>query len=357
METSPAALQPPFSVQQIAALVGGTVVGPAEAAITGVASVEEAEAGDLVFAESARYLEAALRSKAAAVLVPAAWAEELPQAEKPLILVADPRAAFVRVLEAFAPAWNLPVGIHPSAQIGPNARLGEQVSIGANVILGEAVTLGDRVALWPGVYVGDGCSIGDETILYPNVVLYRGVTIGKRCILHAGCVIGADGFGYIPVGAALKKVPQLGTVEIGDDVEIGANCCIDRAKTGATVIGSGTKLDNLVHVGHNVRVGRSCLLIAQVGIAGSTTLGDGVILAGQVGVIDHVTVGDGVRVGAQSGVLNNVPAGATYFGYPAVPHAQKLRELAACGALPDYIKRIRALEKRLEELERKLTGG
>src|SRR5262249_21958550 len=178
---------------------------------------------------------------------------------------------------------------------------------------------------------------------------------GRRCLLHAGCVIGADGFGYIPVGQSLRKVPQLGTVEIGDDVEIGANTCIDRAKTGVTVIGSGTKLDNLVHVGHNVRIGYSSILVAQVGVAGGVTIGNGVILAGQAGIKDHVTIGDGARVAAQGGVTGNVAPGVTVSGYPARPHAEKMREHAAAAALPEYIKRIRALEKRMAELEGKLT--
>jgi len=345
----PAFLQ--WTLSEIAALVGGTIQGEREGTITGVASVEEAEPGDLVFAESARFLAAALSSRATAILTTPETAAAFPDLARPLLLVADPRAAFVRVLEAFAPSMNAAPGIHPSAHIGTDVRLGAEIHIGADVTVGDDVILGDRVHLLPGTRIGDGCEIGDETILFPNVVLYPRVRIGKRCRLHAGCVIGADGFGYIPVGMALKKVPHLGTVEIGDDVEMGANCCVDRAKTGATVVGPGTKLDNLVHVGHNARVGASCLLIAQVGIAGSATLGNGVILAGQSGVVDHVTLGDGVRVAAQSGVIGNVPAGQTVTGFPARPHAKKMREYAAAAELPEALKRLRALEKRLAELE------
>lgn len=354
-ETSAEFAQSPWTLAQVARLVEGQVVGAAETALSGVASIEEAEAGDLVFAESARFLAAALRSRAAAVLTASELAAEVSPAEKPLVLVGNPRLAFVRVLEAFAPRAAAPVGIHPTAQIGPGCHLGEEVSIGPNAVLGAGVTLGDRVVLGAGVSIGDGCAIGDDTILYPNVVLYRRVTVGKRCILHAGCILGADGFGYIPVGPSLRKVPQLGVVEIGDDVEIGANTCVDRAKTGATVIGSGTKLDNLVHIAHNVRVGQSCLIIAQVGIAGSTTLGNGVVLAGQAGVKDHVTIGDMARVGGQGGVVGNVAPGVTVSGYPARPHAEKMREYAAAAALPEYLKRIRALEKRLAELEGKIA--
>jgi UDP-3-O-[3-hydroxymyristoyl] glucosamine N-acyltransferase len=201
------------------------------------------------------------------------------------------------------------------------------------------------------VRVGAGCSVGADSILYPNVVLYPGVIVGRRCILHAGAVVGADGFGYVPVGAGVRKIPHLGSVEIGDDVEIGSNTCIDRAKTGVTVIGAGTKIDNLVHIGHNVRVGRSCLIVAQVGVAGSCVIGDGVVLAGQAGIPDHVTIGDGARVAAQGGLFGNVPAGETYSGYPARRHAEKMREYGAIARLPEALKRIRAMEKRLIALE------
>lgn len=343
-----------WTLQEIAAWVEGTTVGDGEVTVSGVASVEEAEPGDLVFAESPRFLSLALHSHAAAVLVTAEAQAALPDPPKPLLVVANPRLAFVRVLEVFAPRLSAPPGIHPSAQVGVGVEMGEGVSIGADVTVGDSVLLGNRVLLLPGVRIGDGCVIGDETVLYPNVVLYPRVRIGRRCLLHAGCVIGADGFGYIPVGASLRKVPQLGTVEIGDDVEMGANCCIDRAKTGVTTIGPGTKLDNLVHVAHNVRIGASCLLIAQTGIAGSSTLGNGVIVAGQSGVTDHVTIGDGARVAAKSGVIGNVPAGATVIGFPARPHADRMREYAAAALLPEYIKRIRALEKKLAELEARL---
>ena len=177
-----------------------------------------------------------------------------------------------------------------------------------------------------GTKIGADCIIGDGTTLYPNVTLYPRVKIGRGCLLHAGCVLGADGFGYVPAENGLRKVPHLGTVEVGDGVEIGANTCIDRAKTGATVIGSGTKIDNLVHIAHNVRIGYSSLLIAQAGVAGSVTIGNGVILAGQAGIADHITIGDGARVGAQGGVIGNIGPGESVSGYPARPHARKMRE-------------------------------
>ena len=343
--------QSQWTLAEIAALVGGIVIGDPQTMITGVAGVEEAGAGDLVFAESTAFLAAALGSAAGAVLA-AECPDPLPA--KPLIQVTAPRLAFVQVLEAFAPPLDLPEGIHPTAQLGRNVSLGADVRIGANVTLGDDVTLGDGVRLFPGVYIGSDCVVGAATVLFPNVVLYHGVRVGRGCRLHAGCVLGSDGFGYLPVGGRIRKVPQLGGVEVGDDVEIGANTCIDRAKTGMTTIGSGTKIDNLVHIAHNVHVGPSCLLAGQIGIAGSSTLGAGVMLGGQVGVKDHIHLHDGVQVGAQSGLMRDVPAGEIVFGSPAVPMRQKMREMVAATKMPDALKKISALEKRLAVLESQL---
>ncbi|MCW3095610.1 MAG: UDP-3-O-[3-hydroxymyristoyl] glucosamine N-acyltransferase [Chthonomonadaceae bacterium] len=343
-----------WTLGEIAALVGGVVIGEPQTLITGVAGVDDSETGDLVFAESPAFLARALESAATAVLTAEC---PPPPSVKPLIQVDEPRLAFVRFLEALAPAIELPEGIHSSAQIGHGLSLGTDVRIGAHVTLGDAVTLGDGVRLFPGVYVGDGCVVGAGTVLSPNVVLYRGVRVGQGCLIHAGTVLGSDGFGFLPVGGRLRKVPHLGGVEIGDDVEIGSNTCIDRAKTGMTTIGSGTKIDNLVHIAHNVQVGPSCVLAGQVGIAGSSTLGAGVMLGGQVGIKDHLHVHDGVQVGAQSGMMKNPPAGETImFGSPAIPMRQKLKELAATSKMPDTLKRISAMERRLAELERRLEA-
>jgi UDP-3-O-[3-hydroxymyristoyl] glucosamine N-acyltransferase len=296
-------------------------------------------------------LQEALRSQAAAVLTRAEVAATYPNPDKPFVLVDNPRAAFVKVLETLAIPWTLPPGIHPSAVVEDGVQVGADVRIGAQVWIEAGAQIGNRVTIMAGTKIGADCTIGDGTTLYPNVVLYPRVKIGRGCLLHAGCVLGADGFGYIPAENGLRKVPHLGTVEVGDGVEVGANTCIDRAKTGATVIGSGTKIDNLVHIAHNVRIGYSSLLIAQTGVAGSVTIGNGVILAGQAGIADHITIGDGARVGAQGGVIGNIGPGESVSGYPARPHARKMREYAAVAALPDYVKRIRDLEKRLARLE------
>lgn len=337
-----------WTVGRVAELVGGTVVGDASIEVTGLDGIDTAEAGDLVFAESSRYLEAGLKSRATGVITTPDLAIS---SEKPMVLVDQPRLAFLKVLEAFAVNMHHEAGVDSSAVVHPDVVLGAGVYIGPLVSVDSGSYIADGAALMAGVHVGKGCTVGEDTTLFPNVVLYAGVTIGKRCLIHAGAVIGSDGFGYVPVGASLKKIPHIGTVRIEDDVEIGANCCIDRAKTAETVIGAGTKLDNLVHVAHNVRIGKSCLLVSQVGIAGSTTLGHGVILAGQVGVADHVNIGDGAQVGAQSGIRYDIPAGAAYFGSPAVPLTRRMKEISIRNKLPETLKEFRQMQKRVAELE------
>lgn len=339
-----------FRISEIAELTGGTVLGDRETTISGVASIEEAQDGDLVFAENPKYIAFALKSDAAAVIVPDAAQGQI-ETSKTLLFHSNPRLAFVQVLEAFVPPSAFPRGVHPTAILGEGVVLGHEVSIAAYVTIGDRTVIGDHVVVGSGVHISTDCTIGEQTVIYPNVVIYDQVTIGKRCLIHAGCVLGADGFGYMNIEQILRKVPQLGGVAISDDVEIGANSCIDRAKTGMTFVGQGTKIDNLVHIAHNCHIGASCILAAEVGIAGGTKIGDGVLLAGQVGITDHVTIGDGARIAAQSGVISNVAAGATYMGFPARPHTEKLREYAAATQLPDALKRLRDLEKRLAALE------
>ena len=340
-----------FELGALASKLSGVVRGDSGVTITGVSGLENAEPGDLVFAEAPRFLLAALKGRASAVIVTPQLAEAVRESPKPLLEVERPRVAFVQVLQMFAPPRNYEPGIDASARVGAGTKIGAGVHIGANAVVGNGVVLEDGVALLPGVFVGDGCSIGAGTTIHPNAVIYRDVKIGRGCILHAGCVIGADGFGYVPVDMRAMKVPHLGIVEVGDDVEIGANTCIDRAKTGVTRIGSGTKIDNLVHIAHNVTVGLGCLIVAQAGVAGSVSIGNGVVLGGQAGLKDHITLGDGSRVGAQGGVIGNVDAGVTVSGYPARPHQEKMRELAALTSLPDALKRLRSMEKRLAAIE------
>ncbi|MCC6730800.1 MAG: UDP-3-O-(3-hydroxymyristoyl)glucosamine N-acyltransferase [Chthonomonadales bacterium] len=343
-----------ITLGELAERVQGLLQGDGTARIRGVASIEEAESGDIVFAENQRFLARAERSRASAIVA----FLEATTPDKPLIKVDDPRNAFARILEWFTPPLNAPVGVHPTAVLGANVELGADVSIGPHVVVGDRARIGRASVLLAGGFLGDDSVLGERCVLHPNVTVYAGVTLGDRVTLHAGAVIGADGFGYTRIGDRFVKVPQIGTVEIGDDVEIGANSTIDRAKTGATAVGARTKIDNLVHIAHNVKVGLDCVITAQVGVAGSSRIGSRVILAGQAGVKDHVTVEDGAIVMAQAGVFGDIAAGSMVSGCPARPHRNRLRQDAAAANLPEYVKRIRALErqnailgKRLAEIE------
>lgn len=338
-----------LTLQALAQKLKAQVEGDANTPITGVSSIEFAQEGDVVFAESPRYLRLAERCPAAAVIV---W-QDAPSIAKPLLRVESPRLAFLKVLKLFAPAPHHPEGIDLNAVISPDAEIEEDVAIGAGCVIEAGARIGRGSVLYPLCYIGRGAQIGEQCVLYPSVTLMHGVKLGNRVIVHAGSVIGADGFGYVTVDGVHRKVPHIGTVEIGDDVEIGANVCIDRAKTGVTRIGSGTKIDNLVHIGHNVQIGENCLLVAQVGIAGSAQLGQYVVLAGQVGVADHVSIGDGAIVAAQSGVAGNLPGGQRYFGSPAREHGKQLRLMAYASRLPELFERVKELERKLGSSEEK----
>ena len=346
-----------YTLDELATKLNGELIGDGQILITGVAGVESAEHGDLLFAESPRFFQAALSGRASAILVDSELASKSVGATKALVVVPLPRTAFAMAMQLFDPSVKLAGGIHATASIGEGSIIAPSAFIGQNVVIGKDVAIDEGAAIHPGVVVGDRCRIGANTVLHSNVVLYHDVTVGSSCILHAGCILGADGFGFVAVGQGLMKVPHLGRVELGDNVEVGANACIDRAKTGVTRIGAGTKIDNLVHIAHNVSVGQSCLIMAQAGLAGTVTLGNGVVIAGQVAVKDHVTLGDGAMVVAQAGVGGNVAAGTVVSGYFAKPHKQALREVGALAHLPEGLKRIRALERRLAACETALGTG
>ena len=316
-----------MKASQIAELVGGTFEGATDPEITGVAPLDRASANELSFVAHPKYLPYLADSRAGAIL---ATETLIPRGstELPRIVVQDVHRALADVLERFHPEDGLAAGIHPTAAIGARAVIGANVRIGAYCV------------------IGDDCSIGAGSRLYPHVTLYSKVQMGERCIVHSGARLGADGFGYTFVDGEHRKVPQVGGVVMGDDVEIGANTTIDRGSVGPTEIGNGVKIDNLVHVGHNVRIGDLSIVVAQVGISGSTTIGRGVTLAGQAGLQGHITIGDGAVIGGQAGVFSDVPAGATYSGYPARPHREAMRVQGAVFKLPELIKRIRALEKK-----------
>ncbi|MGB9620372.1 MAG: UDP-3-O-(3-hydroxymyristoyl)glucosamine N-acyltransferase, partial [Armatimonadota bacterium] len=344
-----------LTVAELARLVGGRVEGSTEAVISGVRSVEDAREGDVVLAENAHFFRKAAESRAACVVTGPDVGEAVPG--KSVIRVADPAEALIRILEYFRPAEPLPPpGVAASAVVEEGARLGERVAVGANCFIGEGASIGDDCVLFPGVYIGAEVTIGPHSRIYPGVTIYPRCTIGSRVILHAGVVIGADGFGYRRGEKGIVKIPQIGTVEIGDDVEIGANSTVDRAKFGATIIGSGSKIDNLVHIAHNVRIGRHCVIVALSGVAGSVEIGDNVTLAAQTGVKDNVRIGDGCVVAARSGVIGDVKKGSIVSGFPARDHAVEKRAQAMWVRLPELMERLRALEREVERLNTQHQG-
>ncbi len=332
---------------ELAALVGGEVVGDPSTEVSGAADIGDAREGDIVFAESPRHLAKALESAAVAVIAHG----NASNSAKPLIRTVNPRLAFARALGALTPEPNRPVGVHSTCSVGSNFRAGSNVTVGFSVHIGDDVVLGDGVWIKPLAYIGSNVRIGSGSVIHPSVSILDNITIGRNVIIHAGAVIGADGFGYTPVGREHFKIPQVGSVMICDDVEIGANVTIDRARTGVTTIGRGTKIDNLVHIAHNATLGENCIIVGQVGISGSVSIGDGVMFGGQAGVKDHVEIGDGAMVCARSGVMGDIPAGSYVSGYPAGPHREQMRAHAALLRLPELLKTIRSLEKRIKALE------
>jgi len=276
---------------------------------------------------------------------------DVTQAEKPLLCVTDPHLAFAKILTLFSQKPYQPRGIDSRAWVSSTAKLGKDLTLYPFVYIGDRCSIGDRVTLYPGVCVGEDSSIGEDSILYPNVSVYSGTTLGKRVILHSGVVVGSDGFGYVKEGKKNVKIPQIGKVEIEDDVEIGANTTVDRATFGKTIIRRGVKIDNLVQVAHNVVIGEDSILCAQVGISGSTKVGSNVTLAGQVGVVDHTEIGDNVMVGAQAGVTHRLPPNQGYVGSPALPHREFLRANAVFSKLPEMRKSLIDIEKRLKKIE------
>jgi UDP-3-O-[3-hydroxymyristoyl] glucosamine N-acyltransferase len=337
----------PHTLGELAALVGGSVEGDPTLVIMGVAGLQDARAGEITFVAQPRYLRLLKTAKASAVIL-----DRSMPADRPAIRVDQPYRAFATLLALFYPRPRPRPGIVEPVLRGEHVCLGQDVTLWPFVTLSDDVTIGDRVVLYPGVFVGPGSSIGDDSVLYANVTLYDHVTVGRRVVIHAGAVLGADGFGYVPgADGHHQKIPQVGGVRVEDDVEIGANVCIDRATLGETRIRRGTKIDNLVHIAHNVEVGEDNLLLAQVGISGSCHLGTQVTLAGQVGVSDHVRIGDHATVIAQAGVARDVEPRAIVSGTPALAHSLWRRVQAAIPRLPELLRTIATLERRIAALE------
>ena len=329
-----------FTAAQIAEHVRGEVLGDASVLITGLAAADQAQPGELTFAEKESYFAAAEQSAAAAILVSGAFTS----VTKVIIRVANPRVAVARLLPLFHPAEPVTAGIDPSAVVAATAQVDPTAHIGPGCVLAEGVRVGARTVLMGGNHLGRGTVVGDETTLFPNVVLYARTKVGNRVSIHAGTVIGSDGYGYVFDEGRHRKVLQVGNVVIHDDVEIGANAAIDRGALGSTVIGQGTKIDNLVHVAHNVSMGRHCLVMGQVGFAGSTRLEDYCVIASQSGIAGHLKLGPQATVGAKSGVMRDVGPKETVLGIPALPDKQMKRQWIAAGQLPETIRRVRELE-------------
>ena len=342
-EVSAAPSQRALTLGELASLVGGRLSGDAKLEIKGVSPLATALQDEIALVVAARYRGEVPASQAGALLVAAELEKGLDDT-RPRVVVGDPHAALIPLLAHLHPEPTPRAGVHPTAVLGRGVRLGAEVEVGPYAVLGEGTEVGDRVRVGAHVVVGRGCRIGADSVLHPQVTLYSGVLVGQRAILHSGARIGTDGFGYASSGDGHLKVPQVGGCIIEDDVEIGANTCVDRGSIGDTVIGRGSKLDNLVHVAHNVRIGPHCALTALVGIAGSTKVGSGVMFGGQSGVIGHLSIGDGARVGAKAAVFQDVPAGSTVVGIPASEHRPMMRAFTLFPRLPEMFRRLRVLE-------------
>jgi UDP-3-O-[3-hydroxymyristoyl] glucosamine N-acyltransferase len=335
---------------QVAEMVGGRVEGDPSVQVGGVAPLNEAQGNELGFLAGRRYLRYLVDSDAGALLVSEDLAKDT-QGHPSRVVVKDPHATLPILLPHFYPEPPATPGIHPTAVLGKGVVLGENVTIGPYAVLEDGVLLGDHVRIGPHSVIGAGCVVGADSLIHPHVVLYPGTRLGARVILHAGARLGVDGFGYVPGAEGIQKIPQVGACVVEDDVEVGANTCIDRGSIGQTAVGRFTKLDNLVHLAHNVRVGQGVLMAAMTGVAGSVEIGDGVMTGGQAGISGHLEVGAGARVAAQGGVIGDVAPGSTVSGYPARDHREYLRAMSAVFKLPETLKRLKGLEARLTESE------
>jgi UDP-3-O-[3-hydroxymyristoyl] glucosamine N-acyltransferase len=345
----------PLTVAEIAEKIGGYLEGDGNVVISGMAGLEDGNAGDISFLSNPRYSSCIATTKVSAVVVNEDWKGTAPCS---VIRVKNADAAFAVIASMLSPPPVVPVpGIHPSAVIASDVKLGLEISIGPYCVIEKGVVVGDRTVLFAGCYLGQDVVIGSDCRFYPHVTIREYVRIGNRVIIHNGAVVGSDGFGYSKDGKAWKKIPQVGIVEIGDDVEIGANVTIDRARFGKTVVGNGVKIDNLVQIAHNVKVGENTAMAAQVGISGSTIVGSGVQLAGQVGLAVHLNIGDDAIIGAQSGVSKDVKPRTFMFGYPAMEQIKGAKIHAHMMRLPELKKKIEQMEKRLIELEKKAGKG
>lgn len=338
------------TLKELAELTGGIVEGDENITVTGVSAIEDTKEGTITLISHPRYLKELSKFRAAAAVV----GTDMDKLDIPVIRVTNPHLAFAIIVQIFhQPASHLK-GIREFTYIAKSAIIGDDVSIYPFVYIGDNVKIGNGTVIYPFVYIGNDSTIGEGCIIHPSVTVLERTQIGNHVIIHAGAVIGADGFGFVKSSNSYFKFPQIGNVIIEDDVEIGANTCIDRASLGSTIIKSGTKIDNLVQIGHNVSIGENCIIVAQVGISGSTRIGKNVTLGGQVGVLDHIEIGDNVTVGAQSGITKNISANQTVSGLPPMPHNEWLKSQVSIRKLPHIRKTLSELEKRVKALERKI---
>jgi UDP-3-O-[3-hydroxymyristoyl] glucosamine N-acyltransferase len=335
-----------LTLAELAAHVGGEVAGDGGTAVTGVRALDQAGPEDLSFYHNRRYLDAAHSTAAGVLLV----ADPAPFPGRALLVCREPYAALGEILRLFHPDARPPAGVHPSAAVAASAVVDKGATVAACAVVGEGATVGARAVVGPCCVIAAGAAVGDDTVLHPNVVVEAGCRVGARCVVHAGAVVGSDGFGFATVRGEHRKVPQVGTVVVEDDVELGANVCIDRAALGETRIGRGTKVDNLVQIGHNVQIGPHSLIVAQVGISGSTRLGHHVVMAGQSGSAGHLTIADGTQVAAQSAVMHDTPPGAVVAGSPARPLREYQKAMAGLYRLEELRARVRALEAAVARL-------
>jgi len=338
-----------MTITELAAKLGAELIGAGDAEIRGVAGIREAREGDITYLSDKKHRNDLNACRASAVII----TEDTQGVNIPALVVKNPRYAFALALGILYGKPYVPGGISDRAVIGKDVVLGTEPTIHPCAVVADGATIGSRVTLYPGVYLGGGSIIGDDAVLYPNVSIREGVSLGCRVIIHSGTVIGSDGFGFVTDGGRHHKIPQVGGVIIEDDVEIGANCTIDRATLGSTVIKKGTKLDNMVHIAHNVTIGEHCLLAGQCGIAGSTTIGNYVVVGGKTAISDHLTIGDRVMIAGGSGVAQNIPSGQVVAGYPAIPIRDWLKAQAVIPRLPEIKKLVSQLENRINELEKK----
>lgn len=336
------------TVQELAVFLGGTVIGNGDVEIEDVKGLAEAGQQDITFAVDP-YTEYLPQVHAGAVIVE----KEVPAGDNTLVVVENPRLAFSQLLVLFHPRQSVASGIHPTAVIDSSAVIGKNTAVMAYAVIGKHVKIGDNCTIYPSVFIGDNVTIGNDTTIYPGAVIHENCVLGQRNVIRAHAVIGGEGFGFATENGKHTRIPQIGNVEIGDDVEIGACTCIDNATLGATKVARGTKVDNLVHLGHNVEIGEDCFIIAQTGIAGSTKAGNHVIFAGQTGCTGHITIGDNAVFAGKTGITGNIKGGQIYAGFPARPHMEWSRTQVYLKHLPEMAKTIKSLQKKIAELEKK----